>query len=261
MTTSEPGCHNLTLFTHNCQIKNELATLIVDNDCKNNLILQELVQHLQIPTTPHLDPYQLGKVQKGGHCITISQCCVVTFSIGPFHDTVTRDMSLLDCADILLDLPYQQNRQAVYQAKNSSSINSPLSRTDTISTHHVINTNNVSLCLTHHVHPDNVTNPTPPTIIPLLEFGNVSQSPSRLPPSRALVPSIDLIPDQSLPNAPSSLPVTQDTIEHPLVTAYHSLTQETIKVRYPLLHITSQFSLGAMRKQGGHLETYHHYAK
>jgi hypothetical protein len=236
------------------------------------MISQDLVQHLQLPTTPHPDPYHLGWVQKDSPRITISRCCVVTFAIGPFRDTVIWDVSPLDCVDILLGLPYQQDRQAVYHAKmhqyhlkqagctyvlTSLSITSPLSRTDTTTTHHVTNTNNVSMCLTHHVHPKNLTNQTPPTILPLrLKFTNVSQSPSRRPPPRALVPSIDLIHDASLPNAPSSRLVTQDTIERPLVMAYHSLIQATIKYRYPLPWIASQFSLGAMRKQGGHRVNY-----
>jgi hypothetical protein len=105
---------------------------------------------------------------------------------------------------------------------------------------------------------DILTNLTPPTIIPLLlEFSKTSQSPSRPPPSQARATSIDLMHVASSPKTPSSRPVPQDTIEHPLVTTSHSCTQPTIKYRYPLPHITSQFSLGAMRKQGGHPVTYH----
>jgi hypothetical protein len=106
------------------------------------MISQELVQHLQLPTTPHPDPYHLGWVQKGGPRITITRCCVVTFAIGTFHDTVICDVSPLDCVNLLLCLPYQQDRQVVYHAKThqyhlqqdgctyvltSSSITSPLS--------------------------------------------------------------------------------------------------------------------------------------
>jgi hypothetical protein len=72
MTTPEPCRPNVPLLTHNCQIKNELTTLILDNDIQKNMISQDLVQHLQLPTTPHSDPYQLGWVQKGGPRITIA---------------------------------------------------------------------------------------------------------------------------------------------------------------------------------------------
>jgi hypothetical protein len=171
------------------------------------------------------------------------------------------DVSPLDCVDLLLGLPYQQDRQAVYHAKThqyhlkqvgctyvltSSSITSPQPRTTTIPLTMLSIPTMSLLCLTHHVHPENLTNMTPPTIIPLLsEFSKTSQSPSRPPPSQALAPSIDLMHDASLPKTPSSRPVPQDTIEHPLVTASHSLTQPTIKDRYPLPHITSQVFPGS----------------
>ena len=60
MTANEPNTSNVPLFTHNCQIKHELATLIMDNGSQKNLVSQDLVQRLQLPTTPHPTPYQLG---------------------------------------------------------------------------------------------------------------------------------------------------------------------------------------------------------
>jgi hypothetical protein len=48
----------------------------------------------------HLAPYQLSWVQKEGPRLTVSQCCVVTFVIGPFWDTVVCDVSPLDCVDL-----------------------------------------------------------------------------------------------------------------------------------------------------------------
>jgi hypothetical protein len=62
MNTPEINRHSIPLFTHNCQIKNDLTTLILDNVRQNNMISQELVEHMQLPTTQHLDPYQLGWV-------------------------------------------------------------------------------------------------------------------------------------------------------------------------------------------------------
>jgi hypothetical protein len=118
MTMPEPARHNVPLFTHNYQIKDELATLILDNDNQRNMISQQLVQHLQLPTTPHPDPYKLGWVQKNGPLITNSRCCAVTFAIGPFHDTVICDVSPLYCDDLLLNLLYQQDQQAMCHTKN-----------------------------------------------------------------------------------------------------------------------------------------------
>ena len=38
MTANEPNTSNVPLFTHNCQIKHELATLIMDNGSQKNLV-------------------------------------------------------------------------------------------------------------------------------------------------------------------------------------------------------------------------------
>jgi hypothetical protein len=107
MTKPESRCPKIPLFTHNCQIKTKLSTLILDNGSQENPI-----------TTSHPEPYRLGWVQKGGPRITISRYWAVTFVIGPLCDTVTCDISPLDCADLLLGLPYQQERQAMYHAKS-----------------------------------------------------------------------------------------------------------------------------------------------
>ena len=46
----------------------------------------------------------------------VTQCCVVTFSIGKFHDYVLYDVSPLDCVDLLLGIPYQEQCQLFYRA-------------------------------------------------------------------------------------------------------------------------------------------------
>jgi hypothetical protein len=57
MTTNELDVSNIPLFTHNCHIKHELDTLILDNGSQMNLIAQNLVTRLNLPTTLHPTPY------------------------------------------------------------------------------------------------------------------------------------------------------------------------------------------------------------
>ena len=57
MTANAPNTSVTPLFTHNCQIKHELATLILDNGSQKNLVSQDLVARLCLPTTPHPHPY------------------------------------------------------------------------------------------------------------------------------------------------------------------------------------------------------------
>lgn len=159
----------------------------------------------------------------------ISRCCEVTFAIGPFRDTVTCDVSPLDCANFLLSLSYQQERHAVFHVKShqyrlqkegrkyvltSSTIKSNSPQTDTTSTHHVINTQTTSLCLIRLLKPKNITNQAPPEVIPLLhEFAYVFHPPTGLPPCRDIADSIDLIRGATLPNSPAYHLVPKEATE------------------------------------------------
>eukprot|EP00253_Pinus_taeda_P007128 PITA_07128 len=288
MTANAPNTSVTPLFTHNCQIKHELATLILDNGSQKNLVSQDLVARMCLPTTPHPHPYQLGWVRKDGPRLTISQCCAVTFAIGPFRDTVVCDVSPLDCADLLLGIPYQEARHAVYHATNHQyhlqhdghtyvlTSSASTSTQPSIGKAPIMRVNlnqDVSLCLVRPVKPDNLTNPVPPSMAPLLhEFANVFTEPTGLPPARSVEHHIDLIPGASLPNAPSyrlapreateiecqieelltsghiqpsSSPCAspafiipkKDTSEWRLVTDYRALNKATVKNRYPLPRI------------------------
>jgi hypothetical protein len=71
------------------------------------LVAQDLVQRLVLPTTPHLTPYKLGWVQKDGPHVRVTQCFALTLAINPFRDIVLCDVSPLDCANVLMGIPYQ----------------------------------------------------------------------------------------------------------------------------------------------------------
>ena len=94
------------------------------------------------------------------------------------------DVSPLDCADLLLGIPYQEARHAVYHATNhqyklqhdgrtyvltssvSSSMQPSIGKAPTMR----VNLNqSVSSCLVRPIKPDNLTNPVPPTMAPLLQ--------------------------------------------------------------------------------------------
>jgi hypothetical protein len=44
----------------------------------------------------------------------------MTFAIGPFQDIVDCDVSPLDCSDMILGLPYQQQCRALYDAQRNT---------------------------------------------------------------------------------------------------------------------------------------------
>lgn len=174
------------------------------------MVSHELVQCLQLPTTLHPHPYQLGWVQQGGPRIQVSTQCAITFTIGPFHDVVTCDVAPLDCTDLLLGIPYQQDRHTVYHAKTHryhlrhqgctymlTSSNHPSLQTSLSSLNQC-----VSLCPVRPIKPDNLTNLTLPEMAPLLkEFADVFTKPTGLPPSRSIEHFIELLPGASLLDA------------------------------------------------------------
>ena len=117
MTQEDTKSSTQPPFTHNCQIKNSLALLIMDNGSQKNLVSQALVNRLNLVTTPHPHPYYLGWVQKDGPHILLSERFLVTFSIGQFKDTILYDVSPLDCSYLLLGIPYQSQINSIYMAK------------------------------------------------------------------------------------------------------------------------------------------------
>ena len=130
---------------------------------------------------------------------------------------MTCNVSPLDFANLLLGLLFQQERHAVYHVKshqyhlqkegrkyvlNSSVVTSSPPQTNTTTTHHVINTQTTLLCLIRPLKLENITNPAPPKVFPLLhEFAKVFHPPTGLPSCQNIAHYIDLIQSTTLPNA------------------------------------------------------------
>jgi len=170
----------------------------MDNGSQNNLVSQDQVQRVQIPTMPHPSTYQICWVQKGGPRLIVFWCYAVTFTIGPFKDGVRYNLSPLICVEFLLRLPYQHARKVVCHAKyhqyhlklirctyvlTSSRLKSTQHITDQASLNQVSRKQCVSLCFLHPIDPNNQNNHVPPSMAPSLEeFSDVFTQPT-IPPS------------------------------------------------------------------------------
>jgi len=216
MTMEDPNSATQPLFTHNCQIKNSLALLIMENGNQKKLISQELVNCLHLITTPCPNPHHLGWVQKDGPRLLVSQHCFVAFPIGQFKDNVLCVVSPLDCSNLLLGVPYQAQRNAIYMAKSNQykltkyghtyilTATTPKPPSTKYKIMHVHLNQCVSLYLVCPVPPNNTTHIVPESMTPLLqESFDVYQTPTTLPPSRHIDHSIHVIPGLALPNAPT----------------------------------------------------------
>jgi hypothetical protein len=79
----------------------------MNNGSQKNLVSQDQVHHIRIPTMPHPTSYKLCWVQKGARHLIVLQCSTVTYSIAQFKDRVKYNLSPLIYVEFLLRLPYQ----------------------------------------------------------------------------------------------------------------------------------------------------------
>ena len=88
---------------------------VVDNSSQKNLISVEVVKRLEIPTTAHLQPYNIGWLSQG-RGIRITQQFLLPYGIKPFKDEVLCDVTPLEVCDVLLGQPYMWKRHVVYES-------------------------------------------------------------------------------------------------------------------------------------------------
>ena len=94
---------------------------VVDNDIQKNLISAKVVMILELPTTPHPQPYSISWLSQG-RGIFITQQCLLPYGIKPFKDEVLCDVAPLEVCDVLLGEPYMWKHHAVYESRPCSVI-------------------------------------------------------------------------------------------------------------------------------------------
>jgi hypothetical protein len=104
------------LFHSQMWVKGAPLHFIVDRGSQKNLISAEVVKQLGLPTTPHLQPYNIGWLRQGRD-LRVSQQCRLSYSIQPFKDEVLCDVAPLDVYDFLLGQPYMWKRHAIYESQ------------------------------------------------------------------------------------------------------------------------------------------------
>jgi hypothetical protein len=78
---------------------------IVDSDIQKNMISTEVIEWLDLPITPHPQPYTIGWLCQGRD-LRVSQQCLLPYIIKPFKDKVFCDIAPLEVCNILLVQPY-----------------------------------------------------------------------------------------------------------------------------------------------------------
>ena len=90
---------------------------VVDNGSQKNLISVEAVKRLELPITPHPQPYNISWLIQG-RGIHITKQCLLPYVIKPFKDEVLCDVPPLKVCDVLLGQPYMWKCHVVYESWN-----------------------------------------------------------------------------------------------------------------------------------------------
>ena len=101
------------LFHTRCLVLNSSLSVIVDGGSCCNIINEKVVRHLNLPTTPHPQPYGLQWITDGKGDVVQRQCHV-TFSIGHYKDSVICDVITMDATHLLLGRSWQFDRRVVH---------------------------------------------------------------------------------------------------------------------------------------------------
>jgi hypothetical protein len=75
------------LFHSQMWLKGTPLHLIVDRGSQKNLISEEVIKQLALPTTSHPQPYTIGWLRQGSN-LHVSQQCRLSYDIKPFKDEV-----------------------------------------------------------------------------------------------------------------------------------------------------------------------------
>jgi hypothetical protein len=114
----EEGEH---IFHSHMWVKGTSLHFIIDSGSQKNLISIEVVKRLDLPTTPHPQPYTIGWLRQGSN-LRINQQCQLSYDIKPFKDEVLCDVSPLKVCNVLLVQPYLWKHHVAYDSRPRSVI-------------------------------------------------------------------------------------------------------------------------------------------
>jgi hypothetical protein len=109
------------LFHLNMWVKGASIHIIVDSSSQKNLILVESFKQINLPTTPHLQPYTIGWLCQGRD-LCVNQQCRLSYNIKNFKDEVLCDIVPLKVCDVILGQPYLWKHHVVYESRPHSVI-------------------------------------------------------------------------------------------------------------------------------------------
>jgi hypothetical protein len=104
------------LFHSKMWVKGDPIHFNVNNGSQKNYISAEVVKRLDLPTTPHPQPYTIDWLHQGRD-LYVNQQCRLPYDIKPFKDEVLCDISSLEVCDALLGQTYLWKCHVVYESR------------------------------------------------------------------------------------------------------------------------------------------------
>jgi hypothetical protein len=102
-------------------VKGAPQHFIVDSIIQKNMISTKFIKQLNLPTTPHPQPYTIGWLRQGSD-LRVSQQCRLPYGMKPFKDEVSCDIPPLEVFYVILGQPYLWKRYVVYESRPRSVI-------------------------------------------------------------------------------------------------------------------------------------------
>ena len=81
------------------------------------LVNEKVVDFLHLATTPRATHYGLNGITDDGSDILVTKQCLVSLSIGTYHDKILCDVARMDCSHILLGRPWLYDRNVLHDGR------------------------------------------------------------------------------------------------------------------------------------------------